>query len=73
MVDAARVPVYLWELGDALRPMSWLLVLASAGVMAGTVLGYRVLARIPERSFRRVVAIVLALLGAVMITQGVAK
>ena len=71
MVDAARVPVYLWEMGDELRRMSWLIVLATAGVVAGTALGYRVFARIPERSFRRVVAIVLALLGAFMITQGV--
>ena len=72
MVDAARVPVYVWELGDELQRMRSLIVLASVGVVAGTAIGTRVLTGIPERSFRRVVAIVLALLGAFMIVQGVA-
>lgn len=71
MVDAARVPVYLWSMGEPLRRLGPWVAVATAGVVAGTVLGHRVLARIPERSFRRTVAVVLALLGAAMLAQGI--
>ena len=70
MVDAARVPVYLWYLSDEIVQLGALIVLAALGVIAGTVLGNRVLAGIPEQSFRRIVAVVLAMLGAAMAVQG---
>jgi uncharacterized membrane protein YfcA len=70
MVDGARVPVYLWYLADPIRGIGAWVALATAGVVAGTVLGHRVLARIPERAFRRTVAVLLALLGAAMLAQG---
>ena len=70
MVDAARVPVYLWYLNEPLGRLSGLIALAAAGVIAGTYFGNRVLARIPEQSFRRTVAILLALLGAMMVVEG---
>jgi uncharacterized membrane protein YfcA len=70
-VDAARMPLYFWqhahELGDV---VGWMAV-ATAGVLVGTVVGNRVLGRIPERHFRRIVAIVLAVLGLWMIVRGV--
>jgi uncharacterized protein len=71
MVDAARVPVYLWYLGDEITSLSGSIVLATIGVIAGTVFGNRVLARMPERSFRRTVAVLLALLGAAMVIRGI--
>jgi uncharacterized membrane protein YfcA len=71
MVDGARVPVYVWYMGDAIGSLGAWVALATAGVVAGTVLGHRVLARIPERTFRRTVAVILALLGAAMLGQGV--
>ena len=71
MVDAARVPVYLWYLGDEITSLSGSIVLATIGVIAGTVSGNRVLARMPERSFRRTVAVLLALLGAAMVIRGI--
>lgn len=71
MVDGARVPIYLWYLGEPIRQVGAWVALATAGVVAGTVLGHRVLARIPERWFRRTVAVILALLGAAMLAQGV--
>jgi len=68
-VDGARVPVYLVNQNqDLLRLTSWI-VLASSGVVAGTVIGSRALRRVPEAWFRRVLAIILALLGAVMLAQ----
>lgn len=69
-VDVARVPVYLWHLGDELRALASVMALAAVGVVAGTVLGLRILTRIPERSFRRTVAVVLAALGTAMVAQG---
>lgn len=70
MVDAARVPVYLSYRGDDLARFIWPIALAAAGVVGGTAVGHRLLARIPERSFRRIVAVLLALLGAAMALQG---
>ena len=71
MVDGARVPVYLWYMGESIGSVGAWVVLATAGVVAGTVLGHRVLVRIPEHWFRRAVAVVLALLGAAMLVEGV--
>jgi uncharacterized membrane protein YfcA len=67
MVDAARVPVYVWSRGDAMARLSVWIVIATIGVVAGTLIGLRLLARIPEHLFRRVVAVVLAVLGAAMV------
>ncbi|MBM3819342.1 MAG: sulfite exporter TauE/SafE family protein [Acidimicrobiia bacterium] len=71
MVDGARLPVYLWQFGDDLSGLQFWIVLATLGVLLGTLAGYRLLVRIPERSFRRVVAVVLAVLGAAMLVRGI--
>jgi uncharacterized membrane protein YfcA len=73
MVDAARVPVYLWYMAPELNELRAFIALAAVGVVAGTIVGNRLLAGIPERTFRRVVAIVLALLGAAMALQGLRR
>jgi uncharacterized membrane protein YfcA len=41
--------------------------IATIGVVVGTLVGLRLLARIPEHLFRRVVAVALAVLGAAMV------
>jgi len=71
MVDGARVPVYLWYMGKPIRDLGSWVVLATAGVLTGTLLGHFMLVRIPERWFRRTVAVILALLGAAMLAQGI--
>lgn len=67
IVDASRLPVYLWLDGAemwALWPtIAWL----GAGVVAGTLLGRRLLAHIPQAVFRRVIGCVVLLLGAYML------
>lgn len=70
MVDGARVPVYLWLLGDRLAGLAFWIALATVAVLLGTLLGFRVLVRMPERWFRRIVAIVLAVLGTAMLARG---
>ena len=63
MVDAARMPVYL--VADRAEVVAiWpLLLIATAGVIAGTLAGERLLARVPERRFRQVVGALILLLG----------
>jgi uncharacterized membrane protein YfcA len=46
------------------------ILLAVAGVVLGTVLGSRMLARIPDVWFHRVLAVVLAALGITMVARG---
>ena len=70
MVDAARVPVYLWFMGDEIRQLGAPIAIATTGVVIGTLAGLHVLDRIPERSFRREVAVVLSLLGIAMLLHG---
>lgn len=70
VVDGARMPVYLATEHNALRD-NWLLVAcATAGVLAGTISGRRLLARVPESAFHRVVACLLLALGVWMIAHG---
>jgi uncharacterized protein len=63
LVDAARVGFYVAFAGGVLARLWPLLVVATAGALIGTVGGERVLRRIPEPLFRRVVAITLMMLG----------
>ena len=70
VVDLARMPVYLATTAGDLAPVGRLIVIATAGVVLGTVLGNRILARIPETRFRLIVAAILAVLGTTMLAQG---
>ncbi len=70
IVDAARMPVYLAAEGRALETLSTVIAVAVFGVVLGTVLGGRVLARIPDAAFRPAVAVLLALLGGAMFVKG---
>jgi uncharacterized protein len=65
-VDAARMPVYLATQGRDIVQIWPLVLIAAGGVIAGTLLGRRALARLPERTFRRAIAILLVVLGAYM-------
>src|SRR5438552_2395215 len=55
-VDGARLPVYLATQGREIAAIWPLLAAATAGVVLGTLAGTRVLGRIPDRAFRRIVA-----------------
>lgn len=65
-VDVARLPVYLVTEGRAIALLWRPLLLATIAVMIGTALGARLLRRIPQGAFRRVVAVLLLLLGIYM-------
>ncbi|MEW6323616.1 MAG: sulfite exporter TauE/SafE family protein [Acidobacteriota bacterium] len=67
LVDAARMPVYLWAQGGAVAALGPSLVIATVGVVAGTWLGGRLLPFIPHALFRRLVAALVGALGIVML------
>lgn len=67
VVDAARLPVYLVAEQSGLRQISSLIAVAILGVVAGTLVGTRFLRHVPERQFRRIVAVILLALGAWML------
>ena len=71
-VDGARLPVYVVNRGSDMLMLWPEIAIATAGVIAGTVLGSRVLTRVPDVWFRRVLALILALLGAAMLRHGFA-
>ena len=70
IVDAARMPVYLFTERTQLLRIWPLIVLAAAGVVVGTVGGARLLKHVPEPVFRRIVAVLLLALGMWMILGG---
>lgn len=71
VVDAARMPIYLWHLHEQMLEVAWWIGIATLGVVLGTVLGNRLLVRIPEHVFRPTVAVILAVLGAAMLMRGI--
>lgn len=70
LVDGARMPVYLATEGAELWARRSLILTAAAGVVAGTLLGRKVLSGIPESRFRRVVAVLVLALGLSMLLRG---
>ncbi len=67
IVDAARMPVYFATAGAELRPLAGWIAAASAGVLAGTLSGARLLRRIPQAVFDRVVAAIVLAFGLFML------
>ncbi len=70
IVDLARMPVYFATQARGILGIWPLVLTAIAGTIAGTLLGVRVLRWIPERVFRRIVAVILLGLGAYMVLAG---
>jgi uncharacterized protein len=69
-VDAARLPVYLAAQGSEILGLWPVLVAASVAVVAGTTIGTRILGRLPQDRFHRVVGVALIALGVFMIVSG---
>jgi uncharacterized membrane protein YfcA len=70
IVDAARMPVYVVTEPEELLRIARLIALSVVTVVAGTLVGSRVLRHVPERQFRTVIATLLFALGAWMLVHG---
>jgi uncharacterized membrane protein YfcA len=68
-VDGARVPIYLYTQRDEMRDVLTWIVLAIGAVVFGTLIGTKTLGRIPDVWFRRVLALMLAILGTAMLLR----
>jgi uncharacterized membrane protein YfcA len=71
-VDAARMPVYLVVERGPVAAIWPLVLLATLGVIVGTLAGERLLERVPERRFKQVVGAIILLLGIAMLIREVA-
>lgn len=67
IVDAARMPVYLWTEGAELLKIWPTIAWITGGVVVGTILGRHFLRHVPEAVFRRVIGSVVMLLGLYML------
>ena len=63
LVDLARAPVYLWRSGPELLALWRPIAVASVGVLAGTILGERILFGLSPSRFGQVVGGAIGLLG----------
>jgi uncharacterized protein len=70
-VDGARIPVYLVTSGREMLSISTLIALSTMGTLAGTFLGAKVLRKIPEGIFIRIVGALLLGLGVFMFMRAV--
>ena len=70
VVDAARMPVYLFTQGSKIAALWPELLAAVLGVVIGTLAGERILRRLPESWYRRVVGLLLVALGLYMLLRG---
>jgi uncharacterized protein len=63
IVDAVRMPVYFLTQSSQVSQFLLIIILSSASVITGTLAGNLILRRIPEKSFKRIVSILILLLG----------
>ena len=68
LVDAARAPVYLWQTGPALLSLAVPILVATVGVVLGTMAGERILLGLPPERFRLIVSALIGLLGLGLLT-----
>lgn len=62
-IDAARMPIYVWRAGSELLTVLAPIGVATAGVLIGTLFGERLLFGLSPERFRRVVGILIGVLG----------
>jgi uncharacterized membrane protein YfcA len=69
IVDAVRLPFYLWQSGTDVIANWRIAVLATAAVAVGTFAGTALLLRLPPGVFRRLVGAILLVLGAWLLAE----
>jgi uncharacterized membrane protein YfcA len=69
LVDMGRVPVYVATQGSAILQHWPHVIIGLSGVIVGTLVGARVLRRIPENIFRRLVGLLVLAIGIYMLVR----
>jgi uncharacterized membrane protein YfcA len=69
IVDGARMPIYFFTSPETVHRLGAWIAIMVAGVVIGTLAGGRVLVRIPEIYFRRLVSLLILGLGIVMLSS----
>ena len=69
-VDAARMPVYFATEAASIVRIWPIIIATTVAVVVGTMIGTRLLGRIPEQTFRRIVGALLVVLGVTMAAFG---
>jgi len=69
IVDGARMPIYFFTSPETVQRLGTSIAIMAVGVTIGTLAGGRVLARIPENYFRRLVSLLIFALGIVMLSS----
>lgn len=69
IVDGARMPVYLFTQGEEIARLWPVVVTATVGALIGTVAGERLLRRVPELLYRRLVSALVLTLGVLMLVR----
>ena len=70
MVDAVRTPIYVWRAGPVLAGVATPILVATVGVLIGTLLGERVLLGLGVERFRRIVSALIGALGVWLLVSG---
>jgi uncharacterized membrane protein YfcA len=68
IVDGARMPIYFFTSPETVHRLGELIGIMVAGVIIGTLAGGKILARIPDLYFRRLVSLLILALGIVMLS-----
>ena len=63
LVDAGRLPIYLWRSGSTMLSLATPIAVACAGVLIGTLVGERLLLGMSADRFRIVVSVLIGILG----------
>lgn len=70
LIDFARTPLYLYNVGDRLADIAGLIGIAMVGVLMGTLVGERLLFGLSPQRFRKVVSMAIGLLGMWFVLRG---
>lgn len=71
LVDAARTPVYLWRAWEPLSHLHAWIAVTTLGVLAGTLLGEKLLLGLSPQTFRPLVSVAVGILGVwLLVTAG---
>ena len=69
LVDLARVPVYLAVQWAQIKEIRLYILLAVSAVILGTLGGKKILEKVPERLFKRIVSAIILLVGILVLVQ----